>query len=1635
MRRVTKILLLNILSFLLFANGFAQTDTAFWFCVPQLTKQHQDDHPKLFITATPDADAHVKIEMPRESGFTTVTHTVPKGKQWYYDFYDSYFSNGRQDNNIIESGLCDESCIILDKGIHIVSDNPVTAYLQRGDTKNCDIWALKGKNALNGANGKIKPKDDFFIVPVEDIGNAEKKVNSGMDRDLDCSKNKPGAWYAVDIVAVQDCKVTVTLPTDDNGNITLEIENWNSNEPSRTFSMKRGQTLNLQAKSQNKDEKSSGGIIVKATGKITVQWKDDSLYAGYVNEPGGGKGTSWDAAGDQLVPVSLADTGYIVMRGQLAESGSNKMYENVYFMSTTDGETIVEFKTDAKDGNNNPVVIPNQTLSGVGSWGKLLLNSKQMGVGEKINYDAVYIKSDKPIIVWHISGSAGAELGGAILPTIEGCTGSEDVTVCRSSTKAFGFWLNIMCKKAHIKHFVVTVKGTEYKLKDTWFKEIPGTDWYYLDRDHMKFGEEKESDNNVYKNGGIIPAVGYGETDGVISVKNTTGLFHLAVINGDKNGSCQYGYFSDFSSNTGRAVIQSAGFQSGYTKFCVGDTVELKASGGLSYSWKFINYDENDNEIESEETFIDNNQLNLANPKVTPYVDFNQYQVTIQRRCYLSSNPDTVIDVYARGFPSTDSKFEIEQLNDCSPTQVVVKNTTEEGEYIYDYTWTLSGGELNDPLKSTTKNATFRGYGTDTLTFKNETNSKAIYHLTLEASIGSNCPDKTAPKDFCVNPKITAKISAEPTSGCSPLNVKFDTKDSEGPYTTILVDWGDGSGWIDTYTPETAKTMNHTYTNPSTTDTAYWAKIKIQDLVNGSCDSEDSVKITVFGIVKSQFIITNTSDCSPLFTRIQNTTIGDQSRINYTWEVGSPTSGTIKDDAPFTLKYTNQGDEPTQHDLQLTAVRTNKDNTTCTSVSPKSTVTVYPEFTVDYSVEPKFICDSSSVTFTNLSNNRSDDVNFRWIFGDGATDNKHDKTFDHLYYHTSPDVQEYETQLIGESKYGCRDTASNGIISVMPYLNPHFTISKAQGCSPLYVTLVNNTPGHAYKAENNPPVINCPQGCEYEIIDGSLNSTALIRFTNKSGSVKRIPITLTEKYRDVNMTYDCPKTFSDTITVYPEIVASIASDKNAPVCDSTEIKFTNNTKFDGVTTSPTDYRWTFGDGTSMHTSDNKAVTHIYGNTSGTTSPTAQHFTATLIATANGCADTATATVDVYPPVRAAFSSEGYNICSPDTVAIKNSSVGANKFEFAFDDGTATVYMNTLDDVAYIINNTGAQIATKKVTLTASNGECSSTISKTYDAYPVVVPKLTATPAAGCGPLDVTVDRQATTGASTFKIDFGDGISDETGRGSIAHTFDNKTGSDVAYTVRLTATNTIGCQAETTDTVTVYPGIKAAFSFEKASECSPMDVKMINNSLNGSKFTWTFGDGTDNAVKTTKDDFNHRYSHNDADGNNISTYNIKLVVVDANHTVCRDSATKPIQVYPKVIAAFKTENDEGCSPLTTTFTNQSQGYNLTYKWDFDHDNLQSAETNTTHTFDNVEAATRTYNVKLTVTDANNCSVDTALPVKAYPHVVAGFTYVKNDVCTPYPVTFSYPAAALNGNKFEWDFGFDGNKATKTNKTFQ
>lgn len=1514
MKTAAKRLIISIIFLVSAFVANAQIDKEFWFCVPQITAQHEFDEPKIFITNAGEQPASVVIEMPLESGFSKWTKTIAPGTQEMCNL-KAYFTKDESNDdkkdvpNIIESGLYGESCIVTNKGIHITSDNLISVYLERGKTNNDDIWALKGKNAF-GRYFIVPAQTDFMNRNFNFVYDKNQPTNENNNYNIDSykkeikyrdvfrtqplSQKKPNAWNTIDIIAIEEMKgakttVTITLPK--NGDEL--VENWpNPGSKTATFEMSRGQTLSLQTNSQGAT-KNFGGTIIESDGFVAVQWKDDSLrYEEDEDNRPSSEGGCYDVIGDQLVPAGknwkgndLIGDEYIVMRGQLGTGNTKSEY--VYLMSVIDEPTTVHLTTDKGEQLDDII------LTKKGEIRHIRLNDGVLNLGNKKNYDALHIKADTSIIVMHMAGF-GCEVGGAILPTIKGCSGSPSVSVCRSTSE--NFYLNIMCKAAHINDFTINVNGTDYALPGSWFKKISNTGWYYLNRDHVQFGG-----GNSFTNGSI-PNVNTGS---VVKVTNSSGLFHLAIINGGSGSGCRYGYFSNFEDDSGSAFINldDNGSQSEYSRCCVGDVVQLSASGGARYLWK---HKDKTSGALNYETFLSEDETEKEEPLVTPLEGFNEYHVQIWRRCYYGHNVDTTIQVWALGYPRINAKFEDEQGKKCSPSQVVVTNKTEDKDMLVDHVWKLYEGETT----TVTKGRDFGDISSDTLfnnnnglivrkgsdensiLFENNTTNVTYYHIKLETSIANNC-QSSFEKSVPVCPTIDATLkfrsdanshtllAAQPEDRCQPLDVFFGSE-LTGPYTHVYIDYGDGTQEDFPETNPNLSTTNkytrefqHTYSNFRLKDTIYYAKIRVvsETNVNGeiiTCEKEATVDVLVNGYVKAQYVIDNASGCSPLTTTFKNNSIGEPSLMTYTWNYGTPTSGTppaANSNAPFTLTYENNGSTPIVYrNIGVKAVRTSAVGKNCEDSEMRDSLVIYPKFKVDYTVDLDLAtpelenrgCNPSTAKFVNKSSDLSNKTQFKWYFGD-ATSEKGKGPVEHLYSHTEPGVKEYITSLAGESQYGCRDSVSKAKVYIMPYMNPNFTIDNASDCSPMRVTIKNNTPAHAYKAGQTWN-INYP----YTLISGNLNSEAVLEFENKSGSKKTITITLTDTYVDSqNNNKTCSETFTREIDIMPEISVAISADKSS-MCDNTDVTFTNTTKFTGSSATPTDYLWNFGDGTSTRATSNASVTHTYRNNDGSNSTAAKRYTASLTASANGCSYTTTTPIDVFPKITAAF---GYN----------------------------------------------------KAT------EC-------YSAQDNVV------------------------------------------------------------------------------------------------------ASISNNSLNANKFEWDYNsDGTIDETRTDNASFNHNFVNTSSDGNSISTYTITMKAINSNNEACYDVATKTIDIYPKVIAAFSTANDEGCSPLTTTFTNQSKGYGLTYKWEYDHDNLQSgvADATHTHTFDNVAAATRTYNVKLTVTDINNCKSEVAKPVKAYPHVVADFTYVKDEVCTPYPVTFSYPAAALNGTQFEWDFG-EGSTETRTDK---
>jgi gliding motility-associated-like protein len=282
-----------------------------------------------------------------------------------------------------------------------------------------------------------------------------------------------------------------------------------------TVVLNRGQTYSVIAQSGAVNAKLSGSKI-SANKPIAVTIKDDSSS---------GPGSCRDLNGDQLVPVSVLGFEYVLVRGFL------NPFDHVFVLATED----------------NTSILINGNL-------KATLNTGQMYSGT-FNDDAIYIESDHPIYVSHLSGY-GCEVGSAILPRVD-CTGSKRVSFVRSSAE--DFFLILFTKAGNEDSFLLN--GDSTYITSALFKDVPATNGKF------KFAR-------ISLNTSQIPV------EMSSSVENSRGVFHMGLINGSRSGGTRYGYFSDFVSFS----VEATGPPD---QICEGDSISAIASffPDATYMW------------------------------------------------------------------------------------------------------------------------------------------------------------------------------------------------------------------------------------------------------------------------------------------------------------------------------------------------------------------------------------------------------------------------------------------------------------------------------------------------------------------------------------------------------------------------------------------------------------------------------------------------------------------------------------------------------------------------------------------------------------------------------------------------------------------------------------------------------------------------------------------------------------------------------------------------------------------------------------------------------------------------------------------------------------------------------------------
>jgi PKD repeat protein len=619
---------------------------------------------------------------------------------------------------------------------------------------------------------------------------------------------------------------------------------------------------------------------------------------------------------------------------------------------------------------------------------------------------------------------------------------------------------------------------------------------------------------------------------------------------------------------------------------------------------------------------------------------------------------------------------------------------------------------------------------------------------------------------------------------------------------------------------------------------------------------------------------------------------------------------------------------------------------------------------------PVLGCSPMNVSFTNTSTGAAQHL---WLFGDGSTATTTDAA--HTFTNLGSTDTVFTVTLIASSLYGCADTATVDI-TVAPGVFAGFSHNAVPGCAPMDVSFVNSSTGAATYL--------------WDFGDGSTSSTMNPAHTYVNN-------TLFLSIHTVSLTAfspaGCQAMVTQQVMVYPTPDFSFVAQPDSG-CSPLTVTFPS-------VVGAVSYGWDFGDGS---TGTGPSPTHTYFN--GTAND--QSFGITLVgANAFGCADTATASVLVFPNPIAQISASPLIGCHPFTAQLTNGSTGASSYAWDYGDGqqsdtSATVHGHTW------YNFPGPGTISYPVSLTAMTDHgCTSTATANVQVHPQVTAGFVQPP-DGCAPHAASFNNTST-GASSYQWSFGDlQVSTAT---SPQHTYFNQGLNDAAFNAQLIATSAFGCSDTIAAPILVHPQPIAQFIPGVLNGCQPLNVPFQDLTIGAVASQWSFGDGS--ALDTVPGNQSHSYAHASAVP---VAFNPQLIAT--NGFGCSDTSSAAIDVYPAITAAFSVVAT-GCSPLTVQPQNFSTGAS-SYQWDMG-DGITLVGSNPSHTYVNTAAVDQMRTITLTATSPYGCISVAQQAVVVSPVPQAAF------MATPFTQQFPDATVALNNTSspgnwmHSWDFG--------------
>jgi gliding motility-associated-like protein len=612
-------------------------------------------------------------------------------------------------------------------------------------------------------------------------------------------------------------------------------------------------------------------------------------------------------------------------------------------------------------------------------------------------------------------------------------------------------------------------------------------------------------------------------------------------------------------------------------------------------------------------------------------------------------------------------------------------------------------------------------------------------------------------------------------------------------------------------------------------------------------------------------------------------------------------------------------------------------------------------------------CFGTVTDFSDLSTISNGIVSsWDWNFGDGSNSNQQNPS--HLYAAAGT----YTVTLAIASGGGCPGTFTASV-TINPKPVADFTSTSICNHDSTHFTDLSTIQNGSIS------------GFAWNFGDGNTSASQdPIHAYGNDGSYNAILI--------VTSDLGCTDTVTYPVSVQPLPSVSFAS---PAVClDNPNIFTDGSTVTSGNVTG---WYWEFGDGIS---SNQQNPSHTYSS-DGT-------YNAILVATTNnGCRDTFTQAVTVYPLPEAGFVTQ--NVCLNSSTQLTDSSTVSSGsitgWSWNLGDGTTGSQQNP--------SHTYAGAGTYNVSLVATtNHGCTDSLVQSINVFPL--PNAQFSSASVCFGMGTAFYNQSTInggGNVTCTWNFSDGSTDSILNPT--HAF----GSSGTYNVTMIATTAQGCTGTVTNPVQVYELPDARFNgTDVCVDAATIFTDLSSPPAGGSLITWAwnFGDGS------TSPSMNpiHIYG-------SPGTYNVTLTVI--SDIGCSDLFNDSVRVF--MAPAPQIAVNSGCITDPVTMVNSDDPTNLsasTMIWNFG-DGSSSNDVAPSHIY----SSPGTYTITLAVTNASGCRTVVTSNVDVHPAPDAGFT--GSNACANSSIQFTNTSTISSGTitGYLWDFGDSSATSTAVN----